>query len=320
MKLVLTGGSGHVGRLLARELSSRGHHVVVLGRRPVEVPGATWVHWDGRSAGPWWGEVDGADAVVNLAGRSVGCRYTEANLPEMMDSRVDSTRAVGQAIARAVRPPRVWLQMSTATIYAHRFDRANDEATGVLGGAEPGVPAYWKYSVDIARNWEAEAENADTPRTRRVLLRTAMVMSPGSGGVFHALRWLVRLGVGGAVAGGRQYVSWIHGQDFVHAVEFLLEHEAISGPVNLAAPRPLPQREFMRGLRHAMGVPLGVPSTRWLAEVGAFVRRADTELLLKSRRVVPGRLLEAGFGFRYPDWDTAARELVRARVPAPGPG
>jgi uncharacterized protein (TIGR01777 family) len=263
--------------------------------------------------GAWAAELDGADAVVNLAGRSVNCRYTAANLEAMMSSRVDSTRAVGQAIARASRPPRAWLQMSTATIYAHRFDAANDEATGLLDGAEPDAPAYWKQSIDIAQAWEAEQRDAPTQATRKVALRAAMVMSPDPGGVLDVLLGLTRVGLGGAIAGGRQWMSWIHERDFVRAVELLLARDDLSGPVNLASPSPLPQRDFMRELRAACGVPLGLPATRWMVTIGAFFLRTDPELVLKSRRVVPTRLLEAGFAFEWPEWPAAARELVERR-------
>ncbi|MEO3875387.1 TIGR01777 family oxidoreductase [Nonomuraea sp. B12E4] len=308
MKIVIPGGTGQVGAIVKQALAATGHDVVVLTRRP---PRDREVHWDGATLGPWAKEIDGSDVVVNLAGRSVNCRYTPANLRDMMDSRVDSTRVVGEAIAAAARPPRVWLQMSTATIYAHRFDAPNDEATGVLGGAESGVPGYWAYSVKIAKAWERTQEQAETPYTRKVSMRAAMVMSPDRGGVFDALLRMARLGLGGPVAGGAQYVSWIHDRDFVRAVEFLADRDDLAGPVNLAAPAPLPQRTFMRVLRAAWGAPAGLPTTKWMAELGAFVLRSDTELLLKSRRVVPGRLLEAGFTFAHAQWPQAADDLVR---------
>ncbi|GES32295.1 DUF1731 domain-containing protein [Streptomyces angustmyceticus] len=307
MKIVIPGGTGQVGGILNRALSAAGHEVVVLTRRPVR---DGEVRWDGATRGAWEAAVDGSDVVINLAGRSVSCRYTPDNLREMMASRVDSARVVGEAIAAAARPPRVWLQMSTATVYAHRFDAPNDEATGVVGGAEAGVPGYWAYSVEIARAWERAQEEAATPKTRKVALRSAMVMSPDRGGVFDVLLWLARLGLGGPVAGGAQYVSWIHDRDVVRAVEFLIGSD-LCGPVNLAAPAPLPQRAFMRALRAAWGVPVGLPATKWMAELGAFALRSDTELLLKSRRVVPGRLLDAGFAFGYDEWRGAADDLVR---------
>jgi uncharacterized protein (TIGR01777 family) len=315
MKIVIPGGTGQVGGLLRRALAERGDDVTVLSRRPQQLEdGVRHVVWDGRTLGAWAAELDGADAVVNLAGRTVSCRYTDTNLRQMMDSRVDSTRAVGRAVAEAANPPRVWLQMSTATIYADARSRGDDlphdEVDGIIGGEEPGVPLYWEYSVRIARRWEAAQAEAATPRTRRVALRTAMVMTPDRGGVFDYLSWMARLGLGGPVAGGHQHVSWIHGEDFVRAVEFLLERDDLEGPVNLAAPGPVPQGELMRTLRHAWGRRFALPATRLMAEVGAFALRTDTELLLKSRRVVPTRLLQAGFAFTHPTWDAAAGDLV----------
>ncbi|MEV0648738.1 DUF1731 domain-containing protein [Phytomonospora sp. NPDC050363] len=314
MKVVIPGGSGHVGAVLTRALLAQGHEVVHVSRHAGGAKPVRTVAWDGRTLGDWAAEIDGCDAVVNLAGRSVSCRYTAENLRAMMDSRVDSTRAVGEAIATAVKPPRVWLQMSTATIYAHfagePADPPNDES-GTLGGFEPDVPAYWKYSVDIARAWERAQSEADTPTTRKVALRAAMVMSPDKGSVFDVLLRMTRLGLGGPVAGGAQYVSWIHGDDFSRAVEFLIDREDFTGPVNLAAPDPLPQRELMRGLRAAAKTPIGLPATKWMAELGAVAMRSDTELLLKSRRVIAGRLPEAGFAFAHPRWRLAAADLVR---------
>jgi uncharacterized protein len=308
MKIVIPGGTGQVGTLLTKALRARGDDVVVLSRGGTSE--ARVVAWDGRTLGPWASEIDGADVVINLAGRSVNCRYTEANLRAMMDSRVDSTRAVGLAIENAARPPGVWLQMSTATIYAHRFDEANDEATGRIGGDEPDVPSYWKNSIDIAKAWESALTAANTPHTRKVAMRTAMVMSPDRGGIFDVLLGLTRAGLGGPIAGGRQYVSWIHERDFIRAVELLIARDDIEGAVIIAAPSPLPQREFMGALRDASGTLIGLPATKWMAEIGAFLLRSDTELTLKSRRVVPGRLLESGFKFDFPDWARAAQDVV----------
>ncbi|MFJ8579471.1 TIGR01777 family oxidoreductase [Micromonospora sp. NPDC093277] len=310
MKVVIPGGTGQVGTILDRALTAEGHDVVLLTRSP---KGEGQLHWDGSTLGDWAKQISGSDVVINLAGRSVSCRYTAENLEAMMCSRVASARIVGEAIAQAARPPKVWMQMSTATIYAHRFDAANDEYGGLIGGSEHGVPGYWAYSVKIAQNWEAAQEQAATPHTRKVALRSAMVMSPDRGGVFDVLSWLARLGLGGSVAGGRQYVSWIHDQDFARAIRFLIERDDLTGAVNLAAPGPLPHREFMRELRSAWRMPVGLPATRWMAEVGAFAIRSDTELLLKSRRVAPGRLSDAGFTFGYPQWQAAAVDLASRR-------
>ena len=312
MRIVIPGGTGQVGTLLARAFVADGHDVVVLTRNPRRAP---WriVEWDARSVGPWATELDGADVVINLAGRNVNCRYTPETRAEIMSSRVDSTRAVGQAIAAAARPPRVWLQASTATIYAHRFDAPNDEAAGIIGGHEPDAPASWRFSIEVATAWEQAARETAPSATRLVLLRSAMVMSPDPGGIFATLLRLVRFGLGGAVAGGRQYISWIHERDFVRALYWLIEHGELSGVVNTASPNPLPYRDFMRELRRAAAVPIGLPATRWMLELGTFVLRTESELVLKSRRVVPGRLLDSGFRFEYPEWSAAARDLVAAR-------
>ena len=310
MKIVIPGGTGQVGTILARAFHTAGHEVVVLSRTPSPT---AWraVKWDAETLGNWVVELEGADAVINLAGRSVNCRYTAENRRLIKESRVKSTQIIGQAIAQASRPPRAWLQASTATIYAHRYDAPNDEATGVLGGSEPIAPSTWRFSIDVAMAWERALHEAATPYTRKVIMRSAMIMSPDRGGLFDVLLRLVRFGLGGRVGNGRQYVSWIHGQDFSQAVSWLIEHQELEGVVNLAAPNPVPYAEFMRTLRAAWGIPFGLPATRWMLEIGAFFLRTETELVLKSRRVIPGRLLPAGFTFQFPTWAEAAPDLCR---------
>ena len=202
------------------------------------------------------------------------------------------------------------MQASTATIYAHRHDAPNDEKTGLLGGAESNAPAAWRFSIQVAASWEQAANEAIVPRTRKVLLRSAMIMSPQQGGVFDVLLGLIRWGLGGTNGDGRQYVSWIHDQDFLQAIFWLIDHD-LAGPVNLASPYPLPNAEFMRTLRDSWGIRFGVPATPWMLEMGAFLMRTETELILKSRRVVPGRLLETGFSFRFPTWAEAAVDLCQ---------
>ncbi len=310
MKIILAGATGQIGAMLVRAFAAEGHDLVVLSRGASAGPSRV-VQWDGRTLGPWADHIDGADVVINLAGRSVNCRYTEANLAAMKASRVESTRAIGEAIAQASRPPRVWLQMSTATIYAHRFDAPHDEAHGILGGHEPDVPRYWDRSIDIAQAWEAALATACTPQTRKVALRTAMVMSPDRGGVFDTLATLARRGLGGTAGDGRQFVSWIHEHDFVAALRFILRRDDLSGAINLCAPHPLPNVDFQRALRKAVGARVALPSPAWLLEIGAFFLRTDTELILKSRRVVPGRLADAGFAFAFPSWPEAAVDLAR---------
>ncbi|HYJ47178.1 MAG TPA: TIGR01777 family oxidoreductase [Pyrinomonadaceae bacterium] len=310
MKIVIPGGTGQVGTVLARAFQKDGHEVIVLSREPHAAPWRV-VEWDARSVGDWAAELEGADVVINLAGRSVNCRYTAENRREIKESRVNSTRAVGEAIARAKQPPPLWLQASTATIYAHRFDAPNDELSGIVGGEERDAPDTWRFSIDVARSWEQAAKEARVPHTRQVLMRSAMIMSPDRGGIFDTLLTLVRRGLGGSAAGGRQYISWIHDQDFIRALYWLIGHHELEGVVNIAAPNPLPQSEFMRHLREAWGTRLGLPATKLMLQMGALFLRTETELILKSRRVVSTRLTQSGFTFQFPTWAEAARDLCR---------
>lgn len=298
-----------MGTVLARAWHDRGDEVVVLSRNPASTPWRT-VQWDGESRGDWVAELEGADVVANMVGRSVNCRYTPSHRAEIMQSRVQSTQLLGEVMASLDAPPKVWLQASTATIYKHRYDAPNDEATGILGGSDPDAPERWRFSIEVARAWEAAADATPLPRTRVVKLRSAMTMSPDRDGVFDTLLGLVRTGLGGQSGDGRQYVSWIHDEDFVRALNWIVEHDTLSGAVNVASPNPLPNADFMRALREAWGTGMGLRATPWMLEIGAFALRTESELILKSRRVVPGRLLEDGFQFDYPDWSEAAADLT----------
>jgi len=319
LRIVIPGGSGQVGHVLARFLQERGHHVTVLTRGPYAAQWQT-VHWDGATAGPWTETLEGADVCINLAGRSVNCRYTPANRAEIYNSRIQTTRLLGSVIARLAEPPRVWLNASTATIYRHTLDRPGldwpmTESNGELGGNERisgrrRAPDTWNFSIGVARDWEAAFFAAETPRTRKVAMRSAITFSPAYGNAFAILLNLVRFSLGGTQGSGRQFVSWIHETDFARAVEFLIEHEEMDGAVNIASPNPLPNREFMEILRETWGMPNGLPAPAPLIELAAFFLRTESELVLKSRRVVPGRLLDAGFEFKYPTWSEAAEDLV----------
>jgi uncharacterized protein (TIGR01777 family) len=310
MKIVIPGGSGQVGTILARAFQNDGHDVLVLSRSASKAPWRV-VTWDAATVGPWVRDIDGADVVINLAGRSVNCRYTSHNRETIKQSRLLSTRVVGEAIAAATRPPRVWLQASTATIYAHRYDAPNDETTGILGGGEPDAPETWRFSIDVASSWERELDNARVPGTRKVKLRSAMTMSPDRGGIFDTLLAMVRRRLGGQAGDGRQYVSWIHEADFVRALYWLIDHNEVEGAVNIAAPDPLPNAAFMSDLRKACGISVGLPASKWMLEIGAVFMRTETELILKSRRVVPGLLTKRGFTFQFPRWPEAAKDLCR---------
>lgn len=314
LRIVIPGGSGQVGHVLARYFQERGHLVTVLTRLPYA---ATWqtVHWDGKHIGPWTEYLEGADVCINLAGRSVNCRYNAPNREAIYHSRIGTTHLLGEVIGNVAEPPRIWLNASTATIYRHAIDRPMDEITGELGGGElitkhRHAPETWNFSNRVARDWEAAFFAAATPLTRKVALRSAITMSPVSGSAFAILLNMVRLSLGGTQGNGRQFVSWIHEADFARAVEFLIAREDLDGPVNLSSPNPLTNREFMAGLRDAWGMPNGFPAPAPLVELAAFVLRTESELILKSRRVVPTRLLEAGFTFKFPEWPEAAEDLV----------
>ena len=302
MKIVIPGGSGQVGHIVARHFHAQGHDVTVLSRTP---KAESWPvrPWD-RLA------LNGCDVVINLAGRSVNCRYTAANRKEIYDSRIQSTQLLNEVIASLDHPPPVWINASTATIYRHAKDRAMDEESGELGGGEAGAPDTWNFSIRVAKDWEKAFFNTGTPRTRKIAIRSAITFSPDRGGVFDVLSGLVRCGLGGAQGEGTQYVSWIHEADFVRALDFLIAHKELEGIVNIASPNPLVNRDFMKALRAAWGMQIGLPAKAWMIEIGAFFMRTESELVLKSRRVVPGRLLASGFRFLYPDWPAAARELV----------
>jgi hypothetical protein len=266
--------------------------------------------WDGVTPGEWIRDLTDSDVCINLSGRSVNCRYTAANRRVILHSRTQSTRLLNEVIASLNHPPRLWINAATATIYRHSLDRTMCEANGDLGGNEPGAPDTWRFSIDVAKAWEEAFFATPVPGTRKVAIRSAMTFSPDRGGVFDVFSGLVRRGLGGTQGTGDQFVSWIHETDFVRAVDLLIAREDLAGVVNLASPNPLPNRDFMRALREAWGVRFGLAAPEWAIEIGTFLMRTESELVLKSRRVVPGRLLTAGFRFLYPEWPAAARELV----------
>jgi uncharacterized protein (TIGR01777 family) len=309
IRIVLAGGSGFLGGELAKHFTTLGWEIVVLTRNPKpRSDQAREVAWDTKSLGAWARELEGATAVVNLTGRSVDCRYNAKNRREIMDSRVNSTRIVGEAIAQCKSPPRVWLNSSTATVYQHTFGKPHDESSQEMDSATDAKDAF---SVEVAQAWERTLQEAQTPDTRKIALRTSMVLGLGRNSVFPVLRRLTKFGLGGRQGSGKQFVSWIHVTDFCRAVEWIIAHDELAGPINQCAPNPLPNGEMMKVFREVCRMPIGLPAWEWTLEIGAFFMRTETELILKSRRVVPGRLLANGFAFQFPTFREAIADLEK---------
>lgn len=299
-RLVVFGGSGYLGRALTSFFGEKGWQVSVVSRARPDFE-ARFVAWDGETLGAWAREVDGADAVINLAGKSVNCRYNARNKRLIRESRTQTTGLVARAIIESNNPPRVWLNASSATFYRHALDCSMDEEAGEAGSG---------FSVEVVKAWEDALFSPALPLTRRVALRLAMAFGPGKGGVYEAFASLAKVGFAGPMAGGRQFVSWIHVRDFVRACEFLIQHDELEGPVNITSPNPRTNAQFLSDLRRSLKIPFALPTAKWQLELGAALRGTETELLLKSRRVVPKRLLETGFEFDFPRWIDAARDIV----------
>jgi len=301
--VVIFGANGFLGRYLCRHFVRRGREVVAVARSREGWSGdGMFLEWNGVDPGPWTLALEGAGLVINLAGRSVNCRYDEANRREILDSRVESTRCIGAAIADCRVPPAVWMNASTATWYRHAEDGPQGEWRG-----EPGEG----FSVEVARAWEEAFFGAATPAaTRKLALRTGMVLAHEPGTVFEVLSKLVRWGLGGAQAGGRQRVSWMHLDDWIAALEWLESQTLADGVFNLTAPEAPTNAEWMRAFRTVHGAPLGLPASRWMLEIGARLLRTETELVRKSRWVAPSRLAAGGFRWRWPELQPALENLI----------
>lgn len=304
-RIILAGGSGFLGQALARHFLAAGWDVAILTRSARAGLSGRPIAWDARSLGPWQHEFERAAVVVNLTGKSVNCRYKTRNRQQILDSRMESTRVIGTAIRQCAHPPPVWLNASTATIYKHTYGEAWNEE-GEIGASPEAKDAF---SIGVARAWESAFDEALAPETRKIAMRTAMVLGTGANSVFPVLRRLVLLGLGGKLGTGRQFVSWIHKHDCCRAVEWLVKTPNFSGPVNVAAPNPVTNREMMQTLRQVCRRPFGLSTPRWLLELGAFLLRTETELIIKSRRVIPSRLMESGFEFRFPNLREALQDL-----------
>ena len=303
-RIVIAGANGFLGKFLASYFEGRGYEMVALVRRAGSAPPcAREVLWDGVTLGAWSQELDGAEAVINLAGRSVNCRYHARHRAEIFESRTASTRILGDALALAQDPPQVWINSSTATIYRHAEDGPQDEYEGELGTG---------FSVEVAKAWEKAFFQARVPGgVRKVALRTAIVLAREPGTAFDYLQRIARLGLGGKMGSGRQRMSWVHIGDFCRAVEWLIGHDEFEGVANVAAPEVPTNRAFMAQLRSWVGMPLGLPAAQWMISLGTWLMGTEAELVLKSRWVRADRLHRGGFEFRCETLETCFRELAQ---------
>ena len=290
--IVIFGANGFLGRYLSRHFARNGKEVVAIARHREGWSGdGMFLEWDGKSLGPWALALEGAEAVINLAGRSVNCRYTEKNRREIVDSRVDATRVIGEAIAACKTPPKAWLNASTATWYRHAEDQAQNDWLGERGEG---------FSCDVAQAWEDAFFHANAPAaTRKLALRIGMVLANEEATVYDVLRKLTTRGLGGPMGTGNQRISWIHMEDFLRAVDFAIGDPFLDGTINVTAPEFPTNREWMRIFREAVGMPIGLPAAKWMLKIGARLIRTETELVLKSRWAESVRLRDAGFRWRW---------------------
>ena len=300
-KLIIAAGTGFLGQVLAQHFKDKAQEIIILTRGTAHADAnIKYVHWDAKSLTGWEAELDGADALINLAGKSVDCRYNEQNKNEIMASRVDSTVALGKAIAQCTNPPQHWLNSSTATIYRHSVDKQMDEVHGEIGH---------DFSMNVAKMWERAFFDADTPHTLKTALRTSIVLG-NKGGAFVPLKKMATLGFGGSQGTGNQFVSWIHEEDFARAVAFIIDTK-MEGAVNVVSPAPVRNQNFMKALRQAVNAPFGINTPTWLLKFGAALIGTEPELVLKSRNVIPARLTKNGFTFAYSNLDNALQNLTK---------
>jgi len=292
MKIILAGGSGFIGTNLAMYFLRNNHDVVILSRKPQQSKNKIrYVVWDGQTPGDWINEMEAADVVINLTGKSVNCRYTEKNKNEILSSRVNATQVIGDAIGKTKNPPKVWINISSATIYENSENEPQDEFSGRIGD---------DFSMNVCKAWEKTFYNAVVPETRKIVARLSIVLGE-NGGALKPFLNLAKFGLGGRMGSGNQMMSWIHMDDVVGAFKFLIDNQSLSGIFNITAPNAIKNKEFMRTLRKRVHMPVGIPSAAWMIRLGAMIIGTEAELLLKSRWAIPKKLLEAGFEFKYPD-------------------
>jgi uncharacterized protein len=306
-KIILAGGSGFLGRLLTKWYLKKNYDVVILSRSSKNIRKARVIKWNGENIGDWIEELENSTALINLSGRSVNCRYNKKNKQEILNSRIKSTKVLGKAISSCKNPPQIWLNLSTATIYEHTYENAHGE-NGIIKAS---VEAKDAFSIEVAKKWEESFQEIQCPYTRKIILRTAMVFGNEPGGVFSTLNFLSKIGLGGKMHHGKQMVSWIHADDFCRAIDFLIENQNANGIYNISSPYPLTNEEMMQHIRKYTKVPFGLPATLWMLELGAIFLRTETELIIKSRNVIPEKILNEGFVFTYPKFENALQEIYK---------
>jgi uncharacterized protein len=299
--IVIAGGTGYLGQCLTDHFRKGGDKVIILTRGNTSVKdGVHYLNWNGKDSGHWTDSLNNCDVLINLNGKSVDCRYTERNKALIYSTRLDATEALGNAILQCKTPPKLWINAASATIYRHSLDKEMDEHTGEIGEG---------FSVDVCQQWEAKFNRFELPETRKVIIRTSIVLGKKAW-VFKPFKLLAKLGLGGTQGSGNQYISWLHDEDFTGIIDFIIAKENVAGVYNLAAPEPTTNRQFLRLLRKEVGMPFGLPMPEWLIAFGAVIIRTEPELVLKSRRVVPGKLLDAGYKFKYTNIEEALKDLV----------
>lgn len=299
-KLIIAAGTGFLGKVLVNHFKNKFDEIVILTRgKSQKSDGIKYVNWNAKTFSGWEKELENADVLINLVGKSVDCRYTKKNKQDILWSRIKSTKILNEAVLNCQNPPKHWLNSSTATIYRFSLDKEMDEAEGEIGN---------DFSINVALSWEKAFFKTETPNTLKTALRTSIVLGK-NGGALIPLKRLAKIGFGGKQGKGNQFVSWIHEEDFARAVDFILEKE-LTGKINIVSPKPIRNAHFMKKLRKAVGFPFGIPLSKTLLEIGSFFIRTETELVLKSRNVVPKRLLDNGFEFTFGDVDQAFRDLI----------
>lgn len=300
-KLVIAAGTGFLGDILVEYFKNKAETIIILTRGENRtINNIRYVQWDAKTIGNWKSELEGADVLINMAGKSVDCRYHQKNKDLILSSRVESTNVLGKVITNCTHPPKVWLNSSTATIYRHSLDMEMDEINGEIGTG---------FSVNVATNWEHAFFSHHTPKTRKVALRTSIVLGK-KGGALQPILNLVKIGFGGKQGKGNQKFSWIHEIDFARSLEFIINNPEMEGSINIVAPKPSDNKTLMKILRKVTNINIGVPLPKFLLEIGARMIKTETELILKSRNVIPKKLQEAGFQFTYPDLTEATKELT----------